>query len=372
MFAINNIIKKIQNDRDLKTQKNLPIIEIPPNAILYAEIVPDIKYPRSTCRYRDLKYLDNKDLIDYPNNLYFYNSCLCENTPDTYQLFYRAGAEPKGYCDRIATCLLTKDLKFMYDTNMYIQLYSNWEESAKTLQLKNMVNFKFKNGEHVEDPRVIRFNNAWFVFYTDGLRIGVAKLEIVTCETIYSHYLYTPRQALHGESDGREKNWIPFVSGKTLYILYSDMPRTIIECYDTEISLEMKPIFYTSPETQFVWNYGAIRGGSPPVDYNEYSLIWFFHSQKSFETHIGLKRVYMIGVYVSENVFPFTIQKYSQLPLLIGIPAEASSIRSLQDCVVFPCGAVKTESGWKISMGVNDHETAFLDVNESHFLWKNI
>jgi predicted GH43/DUF377 family glycosyl hydrolase len=58
--------------------------------------------------------------------------------------------------------------------------------------------------------------------------------------------------------------------------------------------------------------------------------------------------------------------------LLLGIPAEASTNRLIQDCVVFPCGAVETETGWKISMGINDVEIAFLDVEEKYFLWDKV
>jgi hypothetical protein len=51
-----------------------------------------------------------------------------------------------------------------------------------------MKSFVFKDNHHVEDPRAIEFNNHWFVFYTDGLTIGVAKLTLDTCDVIYSHY----------------------------------------------------------------------------------------------------------------------------------------------------------------------------------------
>jgi predicted GH43/DUF377 family glycosyl hydrolase len=78
---------------------------------------------------------------------------------------------------------------------------------------------------------------------------------------------------------------------------------------------------------------------------------------------------YMFGVYVTDNTHPFILRKFCRLPLLIGIPAHASTTLSLQNRVVYPCGLVKRGEGWKISMGVNDYEIAFLDVTEKDFLW---
>ena len=78
--------------------------------------------------------------------------------------------------------------------------------------------YVFKSGEHVEDPRAIIFNNHYFVFYTDGLTIGVAKLDM-NCETIYSHYLFCPDKTEFKHHDGREKNWIPFIQENQLLLL---------------------------------------------------------------------------------------------------------------------------------------------------------
>jgi len=367
MNTIKAIVQRLKNEK--------PAIQIPifvpksiPLAVESVNITPDPEYPRALCRYRDLQYLDSKDLID--SKLYYYNASIVDNE-DTYRLFYRLGDEPKGCRDMIATCLLTKDLEVVDSSNMYIKVHSNWTESATTLYLKRMVPYIFNNDEHVEDPRAVKFNNSWFVFYTDGLRMGVAKLDL-NCKTIYTHYLSTPEVFRNTDSDGREKNWIPFVNNNSLYILYSDSPRSIIRCTDTAIGLQFIAFRTEFENPVKYWNYGSIRGGAPPVKYDSNSLIWFFHSHKSYVTHVGKKNVYMIGAYVSANTYPFPIIKYCKLPLLLGIPAEASTNRLIQDCVVFPCGAVETETGWKISMGINDVEIAFLDVEEKHFLWDKV
>lgn len=370
MKSVKRLQEKAVEERKQKEFEN-KIFDIVPPAIRAIEIIPDVDFPKAMCNYKDLVYIPNKDLIE--NNTYYYNSSICDiPNSDTYRLFYRVGKEPKGYEDKIATCLLDKNFEVLKDTNKFLNVYSNWRESMTNQEFVKLLGFyKFKDGEHVEDPRAVLFNGFWFVFYTDGIRIGVAKLDLDTCETIYSHYLYTPIDILHGESDGREKNWIPFVAENKLYILYSDIPRTIFECEDTENKLVISSIF-RSKSVGKNWPYGAVRGGAPPCIYDNDHLIWFFHSQKAFESHVGYRIHYMIGAYVSKNTYPYDIVKISRLPLLIGIPAPASKTISYQHCVVFPCGAIKTDSGWKISMGVNDYETALLDVTEDHFLWKNL
>ena len=367
MKSISGVFNKSKEEKDTRDFFSR-IKDIPPDPVTSIDIIPDYDYPIAMCSYSSLKYIPNEKLM---NTLYCYNSSICRiPNSDLYRLFYRTGNEPKGYQDKIATCILDSNFEVDVSTNKYINVYSNWKEtmtSKENIQLLNY--YMFKDGEHVEDPRVVVFNNAFFVVYTDGIRIGVAKLDIDTCKTIYSHYIPVPSSVLHGESDGREKNWIPFVAGDKLYILYSDVPRTVFECEDTQIKLKVSGIFRSKSAN---WNYGFIRGGTPPCEYDENHLIWFFHSQTNYTSHVGTRRTYMIGAYVSKNTYPFDIVKISQLPLLIGIPAPASRTLSLAHCVVFPCGAIKTEPGWKISMGVHDYNTGFLDVTEEHFLWKNI
>lgn len=331
-----------------------------PRIVEYTPIIPQ-RNPVSLCEYKRLKYVDSSKLIDPSKNKYFYNACLL---PDN-RLFYRVGKEPKGFEDRIATCQLTDDLDVIEGSNAYIETYSNWAESAKTRVLKSILPFVFKNGEHVEDPRAIIFNNHYFVFYTDGLTIGVAKLDM-DCNTIYSHYMFCPDTVEFKKKDGREKNWIPFLNDGKLFLLYGTDPVIYFECQDTGKRLVYSVLHDQGSECKIRWNYGYVRGGAPPAEYDSSSLLWCFHSTVPSDTG---KPKYMFGVYVTENVYPFKFKKMCRLPLLIGIPSHASTTLSLQNNVVYPCGLVKRGEGWRISMGVNDYDVAFLDVTESDFLW---
>jgi predicted GH43/DUF377 family glycosyl hydrolase len=355
MWAIK--LAKFQAKEDQARYHNL-ITELPAANTHIPIIEGDI--PIALCEYKRLKYLDSKKLINSLDNLYFYNACLLSNN----RLFYRVGKEPKGYQDRIATCQITDELDVIEGTNKYIETYSNWKESAQTKYLQSVLPFVFKSGEHVEDPRAIIFENHYFVFYTDGLTIGVAKLDM-DCNTIYSHYLYRPKEVGFKNTDLREKNWIPFVNGNSIILLYSADPLVYLIYKDTDTKLEFVRVLLPY-NSRVSWKYNYIRGGCPPAEYDSESLLWCFHS--AIKTEYSTPK-YLIGVYVTENKSPFYPLKICRLPLLMGIPAHASTTLSLQNNVVYPCGLVKFGEGWRISMGVNDYEIAFLDVTEKDFLW---
>jgi predicted GH43/DUF377 family glycosyl hydrolase len=330
-----------------------------------------------------LNYLNSNDLIEPEINLYYYNSCICKYN-DLYRLFYRCGKNPKTCEDRIATCLLTKELQVVPNSNKYVAVFSNWQASRNagpdTLDRhiryyysasEDVKSFIYKDGYHVEDPRVVEFQGSWFMFYTDGLTVGVAKLELDTCDVIYSHFLdVPPTHIVSSQSDGREKNWIPIVSSNKLYLLYSDTPRTFIHCIDEATKLSVEK--YDKLNYNVLWNYGSVRGGCPPIEYDENTLIWFFHSSKAFYSSIQTlnNKIYFIGAYLTSKTYPFEIKEVTQYPIFFGFPSSISVEKSYQTNVVFPCGAIYEEGRFIISMGVNDHYIGHLQFDKSNIIWK--
>ena len=377
--GVNEQLKQKEEEKIIeKTSEEPPIF---PN-----KIVADSEYPRSLCDYSTLQYIDTTTLIDPDINLYYFNSCICKYNKQ-YRLFYRCSKNPKSVSDRIATCLLTLDLKVIPGTNKYIDAFSDWNESYKaghtnkprqivyTYNCKSTGEFVsksyiYKNNEHVEDPRVIEYNNSWFLCYTDGLAVGVAKLHLDTCETIYSHFLKSPpKKYIPDFNDGREKNWIMCVDKQRLFILYNDCPRTFMEYHDTGTELKCINIF--KDNYSVTWPYGDVRGGCPPIKYDDSSLIWFFHSVKKMKTIVGdNKNVYIIGGYLTKNVYPFIVVRMLTHPVLMGIPSHVSEDLYLQDNVVYPCGAIALDSQtFLISMGINDYKIAHLKVTKSMLRW---
>lgn len=335
----------------------------------------------ATADTKDMKYLDNKSLIDSNTNLYYYNSCICEYK-DGYRLFYRCGKNPKTCEDRIATCLLTKDLNVIPNTNKYVNVFSNWQSSRDSgpdnlnrhiryiYENNDQKSFIYKDGEHVEDPRVVEYNNSWIMLYTDGLTIGVAKLDLDTCDVIYSHFLNVPTTRSE-QFDGREKNWVPIVSQNQLYILYSDTPRTFIHCKDDLTHLSLGK--YDRSNFLVTWSYGDIRGGCPPIEYDANSLIWFFHSAKNVHYSMPTMgvRTYFIGAYVTSKVYPFEIKHITVFPIFFGQLSPIRKGLSYQSNVVFPCGAINDNDDFIISMGINDYCIGHLKVFRKDIILKS-
>lgn len=370
-----SIRKLHQYLQDEKTKRNAPPEDFIPSDELpdLGEITINTSVIRGMYDPRELVYLDHTKLIDADTNLYFYNAGFYENTPTTYRMFYRCGKNPKGYEDRIATCLLDRDLNILSETNKYVNVHSSWHETTcGKLKFKVMIPFLFKNGLHVEDPRAIRCGSNWFVFYTDGIHMGVAKLD-EDCNVLYSHYLDVPSDILTKDSDGREKNWIPIkMEGGFLHVLYSESPKILFKYKDTTTRLELIRT-RTLPVYQVNWDHGYVRGGCPPVPYGKDKYIWFFHSVKRMPTYINEQsRVYMIGAYITENRYPYIPLRTAVLPILIGWPSHAVTKLLLQDNVVFPCGAIpKGNDTYIICMGINDYRIAYLHVKASDLLWKS-
>ena len=371
MFGIRRIKQQIEDIKQYR-QKVLeetfvPVEELPE----FDEKEIHTDQLRSMYDPSSLVYLDHSKLIDPSVNLYYYNAGFYEDTPNTYRMFYRCGKNPKAFEDRVATCLLDKKFNILPDTNKYLNLHSSWEETTNgDIKLKKLIPYMFKNGTHVEDPRALRVGDNWFIFYTDGIHMAVAKLT-KDCDLIYSHYLHTPDDTLHADSDGREKNWVPIkASDGFLYVLYSESPRILFKYIDegSFLKLIQQRILYYD----LGWSYGYVRGGCPPVPYKDDKYIWFFHSAMTIPTYISEKsRVYMIGAYITEDTYPYKTTEITALPVLIGWPSHAIKTLIIQDNVVFPCGAVQKDSDtYVICMGVNDYKIAYIEVKISDLIWK--
>jgi len=258
--------------------------------------------------------LSDLEILDIPSgNPLNYNACLVHD-----RLFFRS-VKVIGE-DDIMTCKI-KNFKYV-------------PGSKKTLSLIS----SFKNNKHVEDPRVILHRGNYFVCYTDGYNIGIAKLDL-DCNTIYSHYLNKPDEVKFEGGDGREKNWLPISNGDMIDFWYGDNPRTFLTYRDKGTSLEFYSYLKTYQRVKS--NFGNIRGGCAPIDYDDSGIkIWFFHTL--FEGK------YRIGAYLTKGL---DIIKITPQPILTG------------DHIVFPCGAIQRDGDFYISMGIQDKTIGILKVS---------
>jgi len=326
-------------------------IEQQPTYTEYENLLP------SLCDYNDLVCLDEDTLMS--NMTYHYNACIVPYK-EGYRLFYRTGIEPKMIHDYIATCLLTKDLKVVKDSNKIVKTYSNGEQVMKDMKQMFYQHNMINDSQHCEDPRAVEHKGFWYLTYTDGFRVGIAKLDLETCETMYSHYLFPPQTVKNGISDGREKNWIPYSDGDYLSFIYSDNPRTIIRYTDKETYLEQSPLITKFPKTDCA--FGTVRGGSTPVKYDNNHYIWFFHTASDLK--------YTCGAYITLG-YEKVIYVFKD-PILVGQPQpKFLTKKTIKNNIVYPCGAVETDSGWIVSFGINDYKVGFLPIKRS-LIEKNI
>lgn len=244
-----------------------------------------------------------------------YNACVMDN-----KIFFRA------------VNLVEKDEILISDFNVNTLEYV--PNTIKTLSLVS----KFNN-KHVEDPRVIFHMGNFFVCYTDGYEVAIAKLD-TNYNTIYSHYLKKPDNIIYEGGDGREKNWLPISMGDAIHFWYSDTPRTFLVYEDTGRSLEYKTCIKT--EQRITSNFGSIRGGCPPIPYDDEKQIWFFHTL--------FEKKYRIGAYLTMGLTVVGITPY---PILTG------------NHIVFPCGAIQYNGNFLISMGVQDKDIGILKVSRN-------
>ena len=303
------------------------------------------------CDYNSIVCLDNEQLVS--QRVYHYNACIVKYKQG-YRLFYRTGIEPKMTYDQIATCLLSNDFDIDTSSHKIISTYSNGPQIMLDMKLRFHGKEPIFDGFHCEDPRAIQHAGFWFLTYTDGFRMGVAKLDLDTCEMIYSHYLIPPSTFTHLDSDGREKNWIPFSEGPYVCFLYSDNPRQILRYEDKGNLLSLNSVEAPLKLTRCI--FGIIRGGCSPVQYDDLHMIWFFHTAKESK--------YSIGAYITRG---FREVVYSMdSPILVGAPQPRfQTSLVIKDNVVYPCGAVATEAGWIISMGINDYRIGLLSIQRS-------
>jgi predicted GH43/DUF377 family glycosyl hydrolase len=132
---------------------------------------------------------------------------------------------------------------------------------------------------------------------------------------------------------------LPISSGDELHIWYSDSPRTFLIYKDKQGSAQLQSYFSTDQEIKC--EYGKISGGCSPVPYDKETQIWFFHTRENGK--------YKIGAYITHEL---RVTKILHNAIIVGDP------------ILFPCGAVQTDNGWMISMGVNDNRIGLLEVKK--------
>lgn len=220
--------------------------------------------------------------------------------------------------------------------------------------------------EQWEDPRAIYHNGKTLVsccnfIWTSQGWTGAHQIISEVSMDWQSVKRFDPIYGHNGENIGKntfhEKNWIFWFHLDKPYMIYQGWPHTIVKFNDR---FEVTATWQTVNETG--WQFGEIRGGTPPVIVDrEY---WtFFHSSTPW---VPPKRQYHLGAYAFEPHPPFRITKITREPLISG-SADDGGIPTKPPCV-FACGSIYRNGQWMVTAGVNDMRCAWFKIPQEDIL----
>jgi hypothetical protein len=224
--------------------------------------------------------------------------------------------------------------------------------------------------EQFEDPRAILHGGKTWVSCCNFIWFGSSwsggHQIIVPCTDDWiAGIRYDPNYGKNGSAfgmnTGHEKNWLWFEgpNGK-LHLLYRAAPWTIVEFDEKEGMIPATQ--YLHPEWSVTWDYGEIRGGTPPVLVgNEF---WtFFHSSVPWQ---GNFRRYHVGILAFESKPPFRPKRMTKEPIFTGSQNDRWMQR--KPLVCFPGGALLRCDTWLISFGVNDLDCGWAEIPHEDIL----
>lgn len=227
------------------------------------------------------------------------------------------------------------------------------------------------------DPRVILLGDLALVFYTvverdlegrlSGSSVALAVFAVHGGQWSLTSAYQMPKYPVAngrttGGHDSWEKNWVPFAIDAThVGLIYSHDPWYVLTL---RIDRDAPPQFenvYQGPAV--TWNYGTVRGGTPPIRYDDDHLVTFFHAAEV----IGSRHVYSVGACVFQARHPYTPLLVTPEPLILApyrTGAHRFGWRSAVS-VVFPMGAERVADGYRLLCGRDDGEVAHFDIRDS-------
>ncbi len=247
-----------------------------------------------------------------------------------------------------------------------VELNEKLEPIGRSHHLK----FKADTGtEHYEDARLFMFRGEPHISYTmmQGYRPGVdytCVMKYARLEYAHGHWKVIDEwRPIYGQNNGigKEKNWMFFEHDEDLYAIYSGAPEHVVLKIDGEKVIgEHRSV---GPE----WHWGAVRGGTPPVLCGDRYLS-IFHSSLPTETPPHYVRYYA-AAYTFEAKPPFRALEISEFPLMSGSEEDGHRVdpryvEGWKPYVVFPCGLVRDESSWLVSLGINDWQSAVARITD--------
>jgi FkbM family methyltransferase len=227
------------------------------------------------------------------------------------------------------------------------------------------------------DARVIRMGALILVFYTiierdpngviSGSSVALAEFTIEGDQWTCTRNSLFPKRPIAGKASADsqqnwEKNWIPFAAGESsVGLIYSHDPWNVITLpIKADAPLQFDAA-YQGPALQ--WDHGTIRGGTPPVRYDDAHLITFFHSSQV----IGSRTVYSVGACMFRDKPPYTPVLFTASPLLIA-PYKSGVHRfgwPFAMSVLFPTGVERVGQEYRLLCGRDEGEIVTFPISHS-------
>lgn len=145
------------------------------------------------------------------------------------------------------------------------------------------------------------------------------------------------------------------INNMALYCIYKLAPEQIV--LELQGDAVIKEYRTKSPD----WDWGEMRGGTQPISHKGLWLRFFHSSTRNNKSAWGWN--YYLGALLMENTPPFQIVAVSKFPILAGTERYFPVTR-WKPRVIFPAGAIKTENGFVVSVGLNDAATARVTLTE--------
>lgn len=216
--------------------------------------------------------------------------------------------------------------------------------------------------EHFEDPRVMWHNGSiWlsccnFLIYPNGKWTGAHQ---VLCQLDNGWKCARRIDVGYGKNStslssqgGNEKNWLWFSHENQLHMLYNSDPFEL-SVFDDKLKAQQT---WKTEWPCNVWEFGHIRGGTPPIRVgDEY---WtFFHSSQDWCNKL---RRYFMGAIAFEANPPWRMTRITTEPILRGSKQDPWFPR--KPLCVFPSGAVLRDGQWTVTGGVNDLASFWIEI----------
>ena len=237
-------------------------------------------------------------------------------------------------------------------------------------QLLSTRSIDSKTFSQSEDARIFSCNGKLYLTYNDNLDVCPTtwndKREIFIAELNCEgdrFSLSQPLRLFHEQKKGQwqQKNWMPFEWDQKLLFTYTINPHEVI--FSNLYNGACYSCYETSPSIH--WEFGTLRGGTPPVLVDG-EFLSFFHSCTKLSSHASSNLVlwhYFMGAYTFSAEPPFKLTKISPAPIV----ADHFYTNSFNEkCVIFPGGCVVVDSKIYVAYGKNDCEMwiATLDKEE--------